>query len=141
MPIGCPVLLTLSVVGRIALSPPDPWDAELTAAFNAHQRRATPSGSRLLGPDAVGAAAAAFGLRGAEVLAAASPWRLDPNHVALVTEWLRGWIAAAVEQQPGLARHAGRYLPRRMGEAAQGRLEVTVHHCDLLVLPGRSPAR
>ena len=53
---GCPVLLTLSVVGRVELAPADPLDARVAAAFDAHQRRTTASG-RLLGPDAVAAAA------------------------------------------------------------------------------------
>src|SRR4051812_42944714 len=45
---GRPLLLALTVVGRVALSPADPLDSGIGAAFNAHQRR----GGRL-GPDAV----------------------------------------------------------------------------------------
>src|SRR4051812_21451560 len=52
---GCPVLLTLSVAGRVDLSPADPLDSRVAAAFDAHQRRMT-VGGRLLGPDAVTAA-------------------------------------------------------------------------------------
>ena len=36
---GCPVLLTLSVVGRVELTPADPLDGRVAAAFDAHQRR------------------------------------------------------------------------------------------------------
>ena len=50
--VGCPMLLALTVVGRVALTPAEPLDARIGAAFNAHQRRET----RLLGPDAVAAA-------------------------------------------------------------------------------------
>ena len=50
--IGCPILLALTVVGRVALTPADPLDARMAAAFDAHQRRTTAAG-RLLGPDAV----------------------------------------------------------------------------------------
>src|SRR5450631_4085050 len=50
---GCPVLLTISVVGRVELTPADPLDECIAAAFDAHQRRTT-GGRRLLGPDAVG---------------------------------------------------------------------------------------
>ena len=57
--VGCPVLLTLSVVGRVELAPADPLDARVAAAFDAHQRRMT-AGGRLLGPDAVAAAADAL---------------------------------------------------------------------------------
>jgi hypothetical protein len=72
---GCPALFTISVVGRVELTPPDPLDAEIVDAFNAHQRRT--AGDRvLLGPDAVDATADAFRRRGASVELRASPWRL-----------------------------------------------------------------
>ena len=44
------MLLALTVVGRVALTPAEPLDARIGAAFNDHQRR-----DGLLGPDAVGA--------------------------------------------------------------------------------------
>src|SRR4029077_13860807 len=44
---GCPVLLTLSVSGRVQLRPSDPLDAHIAAAFDEHQRRTTSRG-RLL---------------------------------------------------------------------------------------------
>lgn len=75
---GCPALLTLSVVGRVELSPAEPFDAEVAAAFNAHQRRST-GGRLLLGPDAVDAAAEAFAWLGATVRVSPSPWRLGPD--------------------------------------------------------------
>lgn len=128
---ACPALLTLSVVGRVRLSPSEPLDAEFAAAFDAHQRR-----DGLLGPGAVAAATRAFGRRGASVQARPSPWRLGPGQAALTAEWLRGWVAAAVEQQPDLAPFAEDYLGRRLTECAAGRLTAEVHHVDLLVLPG-----
>jgi hypothetical protein len=131
---ACPVLLTLSVTGRVRLVPADPLDRRVAAAFDAHQRRATPRG-RLLGPDAVEAAADAFRRLGAEVVVAPSPWRLAAADSALTVEWLTGWIDAACEQDPGLAADAGLYRRRRLSEAEAGRLGVTVGHADLLVLP------
>jgi hypothetical protein len=128
---GCPALLTISVTGRVELSPPDPLDEEVGAAFNAHQRRTT-RGRSLLGPDAVDAAAEAFGRRGATVLVRSSPWRLGADEGRLVSEWLDGWLAAAFEQRPELARRAQAYARRRRAEAATGRLGVVVHHSDLL---------
>jgi len=44
-------------------------------------------------------------------------------------------VAAACEQEPDLVPAAGRYLRRRLSEAAAGALAVTVGHADLLVLP------
>ena len=131
---GCAVLLTLSVVGRVELAPTDPDDEAVAAAFNAHQRRTT-LGRRLLGPDAVGAAAELFTQSGADVLVEPSPWRLGPAEETLLTAWFRGWVAAACEQQPELGQTTRGYRGRRLAEAAAGRLSVTVHHQDLLVLP------
>jgi Methyltransferase domain len=122
-----PMLLALTVIGRVTLSPANPLDARIGAAFNAHQRR-----GGLLGPDAV--AAAVEELRGA-VLVRPSPWRLNGNHADLAAEWLGGWVAAACEQEPALAAEAGAYRDQRLEQAAAGELAVTVDHADLLVLP------
>jgi hypothetical protein len=131
---GCPVLLALSVSGRVVLTPPDPLDQRVAAAFDAHQRRATQRG-RLLGPDAAPAAAEAFGRFGAEVLARPSPWRLGASEAGLAAEWFTGWLAAAREQQPELAAVTKDYARRRLAQAAAGQLAVTLGHTDLLVLP------
>lgn len=131
---GCPVLFALSVTGHVQLLPPDPLDARLAAAFNAHQRRETPRG-RLLGPDAVNAAAEGFRRLGAEVIVRPSPWRLGATESELAVEWLTGWVHAACEQEPALVADADLYRRRRLREAAAGVLAVTVGHADLLVLP------
>lgn len=133
---GCPVLLTLSVIGQVALTPAEPLDARLAAAFNDHQRRGTEHG-RLLGPDAADSAAAKFEALGAEVVRAPSPWRLDAGDGELISEWLTGWVAAACEQEPALAAAAADYAARRLTQSAAGELAVTVGHADLLVLPGQ----
>jgi hypothetical protein len=127
---GRPMLLALTVTGRVALTPADPLDARIGTAFNAHQRR-----GRLLGPDAVGAAVERLGGTGAEVLVRPSPWRLGAAHADLTTEWFEGWLAAACEQEPALADDAVAYRHRRLAQAAAGELAVTVDHADLLVAP------
>ena len=133
---GCPVLLALSVVGRVGLNPADPLDRRVAAAFNDHQRRLTQRG-RLLGPDAVAAAAEQFGRLGAEVLVRSSPWRLGASHAELADVWFTGWVHAAFEQLPELSAEAEAeaYTHRRLAQAAAGALEVTVDHADLLALP------
>ena len=125
-----PMLLALTVVGGVTITPVEPLDAPIGAAFNAHQRR----GGKL-GPDAVAAAVHELRGTGAEVLVRPSPWRLDAAHAELTAEWLDGWVAAACEQEPALAAEAGAYRDRRLAEAAGGELAVTVDHADLLVLP------
>ena len=127
---GRPMLLALTVVGRVTLTPEEPLDAPMSAAFNEHQRR----GGKL-GPDAVAAAVERLGGTGAELLVGPSPWRLDAARADLTAEWLDGWVAAACEQEPALAAEAGAYRDRRLAQAFAGELEVTVDHADLLVIP------
>ena len=136
----CPILLTLSVVGRVALSPADRLDSQVAAAFNAHQRRETDRG-RLLGPDAVARAVEHFGRTGAEVLVRPSPWRLGASQADLAAEWLTGWVGAAREQEPELTAELGGYEPRRQAQASAGGLSVIVDHADVLVLPRLSSPR
>jgi hypothetical protein len=127
---GCPLLLAVTVVGRVTLTPAEPLDALMGAAFNAHQRR-----GRLLGPDAVAAAVDVLRGTGAEILVRPSPWHLDAAHAGLTAEWFCGWVAAACEQEPTLAAEAGAYRDRRLAQVAAGTLAVSVDHADLLVLP------
>jgi hypothetical protein len=121
-----PALFTLSVAGRIEFDPAEPLDAAFQDAFNAHQRRVV-DGRRLLGPDAPAAAEQAFVAAGASVRTDSSPWRMNSD--ALQHEWLKGWVGAAVEQEPALAAEAPEYLRRRSQASA------VVHHVDLLAIP------
>lgn len=131
---GCPVLVTLSVVGVVEVEPRDPLDDRVAESFNAHQRRDCAVG-RLLGPDAAPAAVAGFRRLGREVLVRPSPWRLDSTLSELTAQWFAGWWSAASEQRPELAVTAPTYLRRRLDELAAGNLRVAVHHVDFLVLP------
>ncbi len=131
---GCPALLTLSVVGRVRLTPADPMDGRVAAAFDTHQRRSTERG-RLLGPDAVARAADEFARLGATVRVRPSPWRLGALQAELAAEWFTGWVGAACEQQPELARETGAYTRGRLAQARAGQLDVTVEHADVLILP------
>ena len=135
---GCPALVTLSVIGRVELSPADSLDDVLGAAFDDHQRR-TAAGRSLLGPDAVGLAVQLFRSLGAEVTTRPSLWRLDRGSQHLLTTWLVGWVGAASEQRPELAEWSASYLARRAADLEQGRLRVVVHHLDLLARPQGAP--
>ncbi|MEU9332580.1 class I SAM-dependent methyltransferase [Streptomyces sp. NPDC048290] len=127
---GCPALLTLSVAGSVDLTPSHPLDHDLTAAFNAHQRRAG-----LLGPDAIAQAAAAFAERGVTVHTRPSPWHLGPSHPDLTAQWLQGWVAAAIDQHPPLKPQATTYLETRLTQLTTSTLKATIHHTDLLAFP------
>jgi SAM-dependent methyltransferase len=127
---GCPALLTLSVSGRVELSPAEPLDREIGAAFNDHQRRRV-GPRQLLGPDAVAATAAAYGRFGLTTLVRPSPWTLGPDEGDLIGEWFDGWVAAAIEQCAELAARAADYIDRRRDQLAARELRVTVAHDDL----------
>jgi trans-aconitate methyltransferase len=129
-----PTLMTISVVGRIELSPNHPLDAVIAEAFNAHQRR-TVGDRTLLGPDAVEATVKAFGQHGIDVVICDSPWQLGPEDGALASEWLLGWLGAAAEQDPKVAAAAAGYRRHRVAAARAGQLRVVVHHHDLLAAP------
>lgn len=130
----CPVLVTLSVVGCVALTPPEPFDDLVAGSFNNHQRRDRGMG-RLLGPDAFAHAVDRLAARGLDVLVQDSPWRLGPDQAALAARWFEGWVEAACHQRPALRGPAGGYRRRRLAEIADGRLGVTVEHADLLAAP------
>ena len=132
---GCPVLVTLSVVGRVEIMPADPLDVRLMEAFNNHQRRRL-GDAPLLGPAAAGEAVDALRRRGLEVTVRPSPWRLGPGQSDLAATWLTGWVGAACEQEPELSEIAAAYTLRRLAELARGAASVTVDHVDLLALPG-----
>jgi hypothetical protein len=134
----CPVLITLTVSGAVQMWPPNPLDAVVAAAFNAHQRR-TAGGRSLLGPDAPDVARRAFTELGCDVVARASPWRLGPATRQLTRAWFTGWVAAACEGDPRLAGETSGYTRQRLAEAAAGRLRVIVQHRDLLVRPPAAP--
>ncbi|WP_298801382.1 class I SAM-dependent methyltransferase [uncultured Pseudokineococcus sp.] len=135
---GVPLLVALSVTGEVRLDPPDPLDAELAAAFDAHQRR----GGRL-GPDAVAPVVERLGSAGLQVLTAPSPWRLGTaspsgggGDADLLAAWARGRAEAAVEHDGALAAPAARWSRAREEQARAGALGAVVGHVDLLALPG-----
>ena len=130
----CPLLLTLSVVGHVQLTPAEHLDRRVAAAFDAHQRRVTERG-RLLGPDAAALAVQQLSPLGAEVVVRPSPWGLGPSQADLAAEWFTGWVGAASEQEVELADETELYVRRRLAQAAAGELAVIVDHVDLLVSP------
>lgn len=130
----CPALISLTVVGRVDLSPGHPVDRRVGEAFNEHQTRESGHG-RGAGPHAARVAADGLARAGLTVTSAPSPWQLDSTCTPVLTAWLDGWVHAAGEQEPALRGEATEYLRWRQGQAAAGRLSATVHHLDLLALP------
>ncbi|WP_243062830.1 SAM-dependent methyltransferase [Humibacter sp. RRB41] len=128
---GAPVLLSLSVTGRVDLIPRHPLDEAFQNAFNAHQRRSA-DGRRLLGPHAVAVVRGLFLEAGWHVRPVETPWRLGPHDARLLAEWFDGWTDAALEQSPHLHDDASDYLDLRRAQLTDGALSAVVHHRDLL---------
>jgi SAM-dependent methyltransferase len=132
---GVPALLTLTVTGRVEIDPPDLVDADVAAAFDAHQRR-TVAGRTLLGPDAAQATVDAFARSGMTVRMAPTPWRLTADDRRLSIRWLTERVAAAVTQEPHLESSAQAALHRRVNATA---LRAVISHADLLATPNGGP--
>lgn len=124
------VLFSLSVSGDVRLVPRHRDDDLVCDAFDAHQRRAG-----RLGPDAGTYAAKVLREHGYRVSVAAAPWQLGAAESALALEWLHGYAAAALEQQPADADRIGRWRHSRETAARAGDLRVEVGHIDVLGLP------
>lgn len=127
----------LSVDGRIACTPADPFDAAAFAAFDAHQQRDKGLGAAL-GPRSPALAAARLAAAGYLVRQARADWRLDascPADAALLAPLVDGWhaAAAATERLPASGLHAWR--ARRLAAIAEGRLRAVVGHVDLWAVP------
>ena len=102
---GRPLLIAMTVTGRVSFAPPEPLDVPLGVAFNAHQRR-----DGRLGPDAVPAALDALG---GEVLVRPSPWHLGAAHAELMTAGSAGGSTPPARRSPS-------WPPRRAPIASGG---------------------
>ncbi|MCU1527783.1 MAG: SAM-dependent methyltransferase [Frondihabitans sp.] len=131
---GSPAFVSLSVTGKVDLSPHDESDTSFETAFNLHQER--DSGGRwLLGPNAGSVVRHLFEDAGWNVREVDTVWRLGSHDPRLLAEWFGGWVDAAVEQRPELRGEALAYRELRMTQASRGALSVAVHHTDLLAWP------
>lgn len=130
---AAPVRLSVGAA-RVLLDPMDPGDGVFEPRVDPGTRP-TDGGRRLLGQDAVAAAVGLFRAAGWSVRVADSSQRLGGSNRALVCEWLRGSVAAAVQERPALEEWAIEYLRTRRRQLADGTLRVIVHHRDVLAWP------
>lgn len=129
-----PVYMALSYDGRAALEPADPFDQDVIAAVNTHQR-----GNKGFGP-ALGPRAAAFAIRifqtfGYSVVQGPSDWVATPADVAFQQELLNGWVQAAREIGSLPDGALDGWSARRSAAIAAGRLSLRVGHVDFFALP------
>ena len=127
-----PAFFSLTVTGGLRLSPTDPHDQLLLAAFNDHQRRAGRAG-----PEATTLAVNL--LRAAEfaVTTQETPWRLTAESgVAFVDKMLAERLAADVAPDPAPAASAAAWVELRRAQLAAGLLRIELDHCDIFGIPG-----
>jgi len=128
-----PVYAALSYDGRIAFDPADPGDAEIVAAFNAHQRRDKGFGPAL-GPAAAQAAIDLFERVGYATRHGEADWSFAPADRAIQNETLAGFATAAREMGRPLTEIAS-WLARRSDLIAAGRSSIRIGHVDLFAWP------
>jgi hypothetical protein len=129
-----PLYAALSYDGRVGCEPADPLDAEVLAAFDAHQRRDKGLGGAL-GPAAAAAAARRLTEAGFDVVAAPADWALGAQDAALQRELVRGWHGAVAETGRVAAPALDAWLARRIAAIDDGRSRLRVGHVDLWATP------
>lgn len=129
-----PVYAALTYDGRIELSPPDPIDAAVTAAVNAHQHTDKGFGPAL-GPSGATAAVSRLETLGYSVLQGASDWILGTDDQEIQIELLNGWAAAARETQTLPSRELDDWLARRRAAVDRRASTMRVGHVDFFAAP------
>jgi hypothetical protein len=129
-----PLYAALSYDGRIELTPPDPGDAAIIAAANAHQLNDKGFGPAL-GPKAAAQAIARFATIGYFVDRAAADWVIGPQDREMQQALLAGWAGAAQEFGAPHLDEIIAWLTRRRDLVAAGRSSMRVGHIDLFARP------
>lgn len=124
------VLIVLSYDGTIAWEPELADDRRVCAWINRHQHTDKGFGPAL-GPDAAPALAALLANQGYQLTLRPSPWRLGPEHAALQTALLAGWVDAAQQIAPDRAGELTAWANQRQDWIKQGQSRLTVGHWDL----------
>ncbi len=134
-----PVLLALSVDGRITWVPEDPDDAMVQRLFRRDQARDKGFGPAL-GEAAPWRLASILRRHGYRVRMRRSDWHIGPEDRAMLDRMIDGVAAAASAAAPPDPHGAiAGWSERRRARAAAGRLRLSVGHRDCLALPPRVP--
>jgi hypothetical protein len=128
---GKPLLLTLSVDGRLRWTPDDPADKAIRHWVELHQ--ATDKGfGPALGPAAPAALVQTLERSGFEVASADSDWVIGPADAAMHLALIDGYRGAALEMAPADASFVIEdWAARRRQAAEERRLSALVGHVDI----------
>ncbi len=126
-----PLLFTLSVDGRHALTPADTDDGRVLAAFARDQRQDKGFGPAL-GPEAPRHMHDRLVALGARVSLARSDWTADRDGPELMRAFIDGMAEAAARAAPAEAAAIASWRKRRQAQIDEGAFSLTVGHQDLL---------
>lgn len=132
---GVPVLIALTVDGRLDLHPGDPEDPAVLGRFRRHQRRDKGFGPALGGaaPHRLGAALRRHGYR---VDTRRSDWRLAGPDAPILRPFIDGLGTAAAAAAPAGCAAVEAWRRRRLRQIDAGDLRVRVGHIDCFAAMG-----
>jgi SAM-dependent methyltransferase len=128
-----PVYAALSYDGRAVIEPGVPFDAELLAGFNAHQRGDKGFGPAL-GPVAPARAIERFGQVGYSVVQGPSDWIFTPADKEIQAALLASFAEIGAMTQM-TAKDIAQWLSQRRGYLAEGRSHLRIGHVDIFAWP------
>src|SRR5262249_10308427 len=129
-----PVYAALTYDGRAVIEPSEPFDRELVAGFNLHQRTDKGFGAAL-GPTAAARAIERFEHLGYSVVQGRSDWTFGPDDRPIQDTLFAGWAEIAALTTTMTAAEIAGWLARRRAHLAQGRSRLRVGHLDIFARP------
>jgi hypothetical protein len=129
-----PVYAALTYQGRATLDPAEPFDLEVLAAVNRHQRSDKGFGPAL-GPEAGLRAVKSFERVGYKVLPGSSDWEIGPQDHEIQLQVLAGWANAVTELGDLPIAAIAAWLARRRELVTAGRSSMRVGHVDFFATP------
>jgi hypothetical protein len=124
-----PVYAALSYDGRMTFTPPDPFDAAVIEAVNAHQRLDKGFGAAL-GPAAAAFAIGRFQALGYSLVYGTSDWAIGRQDRTMQAEILAGWASSAHDLGALPPADISAWVTRRYTLVAAGRSMLNVGHVD-----------
>jgi SAM-dependent methyltransferase len=129
-----PVYAALSYDGRAIVEPAAPFDIELLAGFNLHQRTDKGFGPAL-GPTAAAQAVERFEHFGYAVVQGRSDWVFGPDDRDIQDALFAGWAELGALTTTLTADEIVRWLAGRRACLAAGRSSLRIGHLDVFARP------
>ena len=129
-----PVYAALSYDGRATIEPAEPFDIELLAGFNLHQRTDKGFGPAL-GPAAAAQALERFEQFGYAAVQGRSDWVFGPDDRDIQDALFAGWAELGVLTTTLTADEIARWLMQRRAYLAAGRSSLRIGHLDIFARP------